>query len=128
MHNNALNNYEQNARASRSPRELEASLLLKAAGQLQYIVENWREKWGKENNEFLTALYYNRRLWSVLLGSIAGEENPLPLEIKNNVASLGAFVLRHTITVQAYPAPEKLKVLININRELAAGLNANQSG
>lgn len=122
----ALNAYEQNAKVSQSPRELEASLLLKAASQLQYIADNWREKWDKENNEFLTALYYNRRLWSVLLGSIAGQENPLPLEIKNNVASLGAFVLRHTISVQAYPAPEKLQVLININRELAAGLNPSE--
>ena len=123
----ALHAYEQNSKMAQSPPELEASLLLKAASQLQYIVDNWREKWGKENNEFLTALYYNRRLWSVLLGSIAGEENPLPLEIKNNVASLGAFVLRHTISIQAYPAPEKLKVLININRELAAGLNATET-
>lgn len=122
----ALNAYEQNAKITQSPRELEASLLIKAASQLQYIIDNWRENWGKENNEFLAALYYNRRLWSVLLGSIAGQDNPLPLEIKNNVASLGAFVLRHTITVQAYPAPEKISVLVNINRELAAGLNSNQ--
>ena len=120
---NVLNAYEKNAKINQSPRELEASLLIKAASQLQYIADNWREKWDKENNEFLAALYYNRRLWSVLLGSIADAENPLPIEIKNNVASLGAFVLRHTITVQAYPAPEKLEVLININRELAAGLN-----
>ena len=123
----ALNAYEQNAKITQSPRELEAALLLKAASQLQYIADNWQENWSKENNEFLTALYYNRRLWSVLLGSISGQDNPLPIEIKNNVASLGAFVLRHTISVQAYPAPEKLNVLININRELAAGLNASQS-
>lgn len=123
----ALNAYEQNAKITQSPRELEAALLLKAASQLQYIADNWQDNWSKENNEFLTALYYNRRLWSVLLGSISGHENPLPIEIKNNVASLGAFVLRHTISVQAYPSPEKLNVLININRELAAGLNANQT-
>ena len=121
----ALKAYEKNAKITQSPRALEASLLLKAASQLQYIVENWRENWGKENNEFLTALYYNRRLWSVLLSSVAEHDNPLPQEIKNNVASLGAFVLRHTISVQAHPAPEKLDVLVNINRELAAGLNAN---
>ena len=123
----ALNAYEQNAKVTQSPRELEESLLLKAASQLQYIADNWRDNWGKENNEFLAALYYNRRLWSVLLGSIAGQENPLPIEIKNNVASLGAFVLRHTISVQAYPSPEKLKVLVTINKELAAGLNAAEA-
>ena len=123
----ALNAYEQNAKVTQSPRELEASLLLKAASQLQYIADNWKENRGKENNEFLAALYYNRRLWSVLLGSISGQENPLPIEIKNNVASLGAFVLRHTISVQAYPSPEKLKVLVTINKELAAGLNAAQA-
>ena len=123
----ALNEYEQNDKVTQSPSELEASLLLKEASQLQYIADNWRDNWGKENNEFLAALYYNRRLWSVLLGSIAGQENPLPIEIKNNVASLGAFVLRHTISVLAYPSPEKLKVLVTINKELAAGLNAAEA-
>jgi flagellar protein FlaF len=45
-------------------------------------------------------------------------------EIRQNVANLGLFVLKHTLTVIANPKPESLGSLININRELAAGLAA----
>jgi len=35
--------------------------------------------------------------------------------------------MKHTIRVQANPEPRKLDVLININRELAAGLRSGMS-
>jgi len=49
-------------------------------------------------------------------------ENPLPDLIRQNVANLGLFVMNQTISLTAEPRPEKLVPLININRELAAGL------
>ena len=82
----ALNAYEQNAKVTQSPRELEASLLLKAASQLQYIADNWRDNWGKENNEFLAALYYNRRL---LMG----------------VLERSARAVTEAVTIASRPAP-----------------------
>lgn len=111
--------YDTTARLTRAPRELEASLLLKAATQLQNIKDN-----GTPSREDLTAaLYYNRRLWAIFVGSVTATENELPLDIKNNIASLGAFIFRHTLAVQQDPAPEKLEPLISINREVAAGLH-----
>ena len=38
------------------------------------------------------------------------------------MANLGLFVFNHTIAIMANPNPEGLDSLININRELAAGL------
>jgi len=38
------------------------------------------------------------------------------------VANLGLFVMNQTLALTAEPKPEKLGTLININRELAAGL------
>jgi flagellar protein FlaF len=35
--------------------------------------------------------------------------------------------MKHTITLQVRPEPAKLDVLININRELAAGLRSSLS-
>ena len=70
------------------------------------------------------ALRYNRRLWTVFISSVAKPDNPLPQEIKNKVASIGAFILSHTIEVEMEPAPEKLVTLININKEIAAGLRS----
>ena len=116
---NAVEAYSNSAKISESPRELEASLLLKAASQLQTIKDDWRGPGGDLN----AVLYYNRQLWTVFVSSVAGADNPLPLEIKNNIASLGAFIFQHSLTVQSDPSPEKLTPLININREVAAGLH-----
>ncbi|MGD1933649.1 MAG: flagellar biosynthesis regulator FlaF [Candidatus Phaeomarinobacter sp.] len=44
------------------------------------------------------------------------------------MANLGIFILKHTVSVQASPTPEKLDVLININREIAAGLYQRPAG
>ena len=46
-------------------------------------------------------------------------------EIRQNVANLGVFVLNQTLTVMGNPKPERLSSLININREVAAGLRAS---
>jgi len=46
----------------------------------------------------------------------------LPDEIKANVIKLCNFVDKHTVKILADADPEKLDVLININRNIAAGL------
>jgi flagellar protein FlaF len=46
----------------------------------------------------------------------------LPQAIRQNVANLGLFVMKHTIAILVEPKPEKISPLININRNLAAGL------
>jgi flagellar protein FlaF len=48
----------------------------------------------------------------------------LPPAEKQNVANLGIFVFNHTLEVMTAPAPKRLGILVNINRELAAGLRA----
>jgi len=106
------------ARQTASPRELEADLLLKAAAQLQAIREDWDNKKAKLDE----ALLYNRKLWSIFLTSVTTPENPLPPEIRQNVANLGVFVMGQTMQMMTAPRPEQLDPLININRQLAAGL------
>jgi flagellar biosynthesis activator protein FlaF len=112
------NAYGAVAKQIASPRELEASLLLKAASRLQAISEGWDGK----KEELSDALLYNRKLWSVFLTSVTQQESPLPQEVRQNVANLGLFVMNQTIKLLAEPRREKLGTLININRELAAGL------
>ena len=41
---------------------------------------------------------------------------------RNNIANLGVFIFNHTVDTLAAPAKEKLDILIEINREIAAGL------
>lgn len=114
----AANAYARAAQVSQSPRELEATVLMKAATRLQTIRDDWTAK----RPELDEALTYNRKLWTVLVTSVTDTANPLPDPIKQNVANLGLFVFKHTVALLSAPEPDRLGVLININRELAAGL------
>jgi flagellar protein FlaF len=112
--------YGKVANQTASPRELEADLLLSAAARLQAIRDGWDDK----SPDLDAALLYNRKLWSVFVTSATSTENPLPAGLRQNVANLGIFVFKQTLAVLADPKPENLGSLININRELAAGLLA----
>jgi flagellar protein FlaF len=96
---------------------------MNAATRLQGI----RENWDKRQGELGDALTYNRKLWTVLVTSVTRPENPLPQPIKHNIMTLGMFIFSHTLDVLIEPKPERLGVLININRELAAGLRASDA-
>ena len=116
----AASAYSKVAQATQSPRELEAAILMKAATRLQAI----RDDWSGRRPELFEALTYNRKLWTILVSSATEADNPLPVAVKQNVANLGMFVFNHTLEVMTAPAPERLGVLITINREPAAGLRA----
>ena len=105
--------------APTDPRELEASVLLKAASQLQRIRDNWE---GTPGRTLYDALVYNRKLWTVFATSVTEEESALPRETRQNIANLALFIFKHTLAIQTEPAPEALDTLININRQIAAGL------
>jgi flagellar protein FlaF len=68
------------------------------------------------------ALLYNRKLWSVFLSEMTDANNPMPRDLRQNVANIGIFVMNQTVSVMQDPKPEQLGSLININREIAAGL------
>ena len=112
--------YKNVARQTSNPRELEATLLLQAAARLQSVHDDWDSK----RSQLDEALLYNRKLWSVFLSEMTDSSNPMPKPIRQNVANLGLFVMNHTVTVMNDASPERLSSLININRELAAGLLA----
>jgi flagellar protein FlaF len=102
-----------------SPRATEADLLLEAAFRLQKVQGNWDSKTVSELDD---ALRYNRMLWTIFISTVTKAENPLPKAIRQNVANLGIFVMKHTLAILAEPKPEKISTLIEINRNLAAGL------
>lgn len=91
---------------------------MKAATRFQAI----RDDWTARHKELDEALTYNRKLWTVLVSSVTRPENPLPQPIKQNIANLGLFIFNHTLKLMAEPNPERLGILVTINREIAAGL------
>ena len=113
--------YAKTAQATGSPRELEAQLLLRAAAKLQAIKDT-----ENGDGDAVSAIRYNRRLWLVFANSIGKPENPLPREIKMNLANLANFIIHHSMKLESdnTHAQERVGVLININREIAAGLRA----
>ena len=117
MHS-AAQAYGKVAKQTSSPRDLEANLLLRAAARLQAVSDGWDN--GREPLE--EALLYNRKLWSIFVTSVTRPDNPLPEAVRQNVANLGVFVMNQTMSLITEPRREKLGALININRELAAGL------
>jgi flagellar protein FlaF len=114
--------YRSVAKDIANPRELEASLLLKAAAQLQAV----SDAWDRDRSGLYEALTYNRKLWTIFLSSVTSPDHPLPREVRQNVANLGLFIMNQTLAALAQPQREALAPLININRELAAGLRPNR--
>jgi flagellar protein FlaF len=114
---NAAQAYARTSQASSPPREIEAQALLKAARQLQDVQANWNFE------DLEKALIFNRRLWSIFMSAAESNDNPQPLEIRQNIVNIGVFVMKQTIEMQIAPHPTKLKSLIDINCNLAAGLS-----
>lgn len=118
MQHQATEAYQQAAKQTSSQSELEAHLLSKSARDLKEIQSNW----DSSKSDLDRVLIHNRKLWTIFLESVTRQDSPLPREIRQNVANLGIFVMNETMRIQSAPAPEKLEVLININRQIALGL------
>lgn len=122
MHN-ATNAYVKNAQQTGSPRELEAQLLMRAAARLQAVRDGSLAK----SEDVVSAIRYNRRLWIIFGGSIGRPENPLPDTIKQNLVNLANFIVKHSLSLETATenTADRVGVLININREIAAGLRTH---
>ncbi len=122
---NAQQAYATAAKSTESPRGREGQLLIKSAKKLSNIRDNFETVSRDDINEALT---YNRKLWTIFSTSVASANNPLPLPIKNNIASLAVFIFKHQLSFMAKPEPSKLDSLININRDIAGGLFSSGNG
>ena len=117
---NAAQAYARTAQASTPAREVEAQALLRAAMQLQDVQSNW----AGPDNRLNAALLFNRRLWSIFMSAAQNDANPQPIEIRQQIANIGIFVMKQTVEMQLVPEPAKLSSLIEINRNIAAGLSS----
>ena len=117
---NAAQAYLRTSQNTSSPREIEAQALLKAARQLQEVQANWAGR----DKRLSSALLFNRRLWAIFMSAAESSDNPQPMQVRQNIANIGVFVMKQTLEIQMDPDPDpaKLKSLIDINCNLAAGL------
>jgi len=108
--------------AETDQRALEGKILLKAAQKLEDLARRLKEGEKVHFTEIGDVLEYNQKLWTVFVGDMTDATHDLPQSIKNNIATLGIFIFNRTKDVLIDTTPEKLKVLIDINRNIAAGL------
>ena len=104
-------------------REIEAAALTRCALMLSECKNNWDAPNRDEN--LSEALRINQRVWSILQGELTSADNPLPKQIKEDLLSLSIFIDKRIIQVMAYPSCEKLNILIDINLNIAAGLDSS---
>jgi flagellar protein FlaF len=115
--------YRSSQRLGSSARDTEAQALLEAARRLDAA------RGGEENRDaYRAALRLNWRLWTIIQADVSSEGSPLPDEIRQNILSLSVFIDRHTVKALAEPNASKLSILIDINRNIAAGLMADVDG
>lgn len=122
MYNQAAQVYQRTQQTTATPRELEASLLLRAAARMQSVRDAWEDE-GQGSLE--DALLFNRKLWTVLAASATSPESPLPQQLKTNIGNIAVFIFTRTMETLAEPQPDKLTALISINANIAAGLRGS---
>jgi flagellar protein FlaF len=119
---NPYDAYVNTAKMSMSDREVEASALTKAA----LLLQNCQEHWGAPDREskLAEALEFNQKLWSIFQTSLAEPDHPMPVALRQDILRLGVYIDKRIFEVMAYPAAEKLGIIIQINQNLAAGLRS----
>jgi flagellar protein FlaF len=126
MLQNGIRHYQSVERESLSGRETEARVLTLAALKLIDCQNNWDADDRKHRLD--EALQYNLKIWSIFQAEISNPDNPLPNEIKTNLLNLSRFIDKRIIEIMTSPSPDKLKIIIRINQNIAAGLRGSPSG
>lgn len=123
MHSKELDAYRSGQNTTMSGRDIEASVLTRCA----LLLSDCRKDWDAPDREekLDAALRANQMVWSILQGELIKPDNPLPIEIRQNILTLSVFIDNRIIELMTNPAPEKLQIIIDINLNLAAGLRGS---
>lgn len=103
-------------------RSLEGKVLLKMATRLEDICKRLEKGEKVSLDDIGDAIEMNRKLWTLFVSEMMDEKNPLPKNIRSNIASLGLFVFKRSSEILTDTTPAKIRPLIDINRNIASGL------
>ena len=95
--------------------ETDAIVLHQAADRLQKAQQSPTDDYFEET------LLYNQLIWTVIQSEMTAE-NPLSEGIKANLVSLSIFIDKQTVKALGTREPGLLDTLIEINRNIALGL------
>ena len=125
MSQNLVNAYTVQQKENLSGRELEASVLSRAGIMLKSVKDNWGAP--DRNQKLLEAVKFNQKVWSFFQAELSDPENPLPKNLREDILNLSIFIDKRLFEVMAFPDPEKLSIVIDIDFNIAAGLRTNSA-
>ena len=126
MLQNSVNAYTAIHKESLSGRELEASVLSRAGLMLKSVKDNWGAP--DRDQKLLEAIKFNQKVWSFFQAELSDPENSLPKNLREDILNLSIFIDKRLFEVLAFPDPEKLAIVIDIDFNIAAGLRTNNAG
>lgn len=123
MQQQSVNTYTAVQKESLSGRELEASVLSRAGLMLKSVKDNWDAS--DRDQKLFEAIKFNQKVWSFFQAELSDPENPLPKNLREDILNLSIFIDKRLFEVLAFPDPEKLAIVIDIDFNIAAGLRTN---
>ena len=114
----SLKAYRSASQRAESPREIEFRLFSEVTRSLVEAENLGEDALGPR----MEALDWNRRVWAVLAGACAQDDNALPDATRANIISLSLWVDRHSQAV--FRREEGFGPLIEVNRLIMQGLAA----
>lgn len=123
MQQQSVNAYTAVQKESLSGRELEASVLSRAGLMLKSVKDNWSAP--DRDQKLLEAIKFNQKVWSFFQAELSDPENPLPKNLREDILNLSIFIDKRLFEVLAFPDPDKLGIVIDIDFNIAAGLRTN---
>jgi len=116
-----VNAYDQTQRDMSTGRAAEARALTRCAMALNDAMGS------KDPDALYEAVRLNYRLWLLFFSEIEKNQVDLPPPVRNNVLALASYVVKSS--TRAFAGEVKvLETLININRNIAAGLMETPPG
>jgi len=105
-----------------NPAQTEAWALIEAAKRMAVSIAYDAGDAKATKDARKASLRLNWRLWTIFQSELTTERSDVPDEIRINMLTLCKFVDKHTVGALVNPTPEAITVLIDINRNIAAGL------
>lgn len=114
-----MSNPYSNVPQTGNPTNTEAWALIEAARRMAEAVNHELAPAAMRD-----AMRLNWRLWTIFQADLSADEDTVPLEIRQNILSLCQFIDKYTVEALIDPQPRHIETLVNINRNVAAGLLA----
>ena len=76
---------------------------------------------GPRSRESIEALFYLRRLWSLLIEDLAKPDNDLPESLRADLISIGMWIMRQAENIRT-GSSDDFKGLIDVSTIILAGL------